>query len=181
MDTTPGEAAVMNASSTVRTGERLLEVRDVGFGLGHPLARHRTVARGSIHVETLHAGVVEVVARDVRMLEDVAQLRPVGFAAETREPFGHVGGVARLAHLAVADDVDAGLLLALDDFAHRVAHALGEQACVDVASFLLWRTSARPAGPDAAGCPVCVVRMCSTLRFIAFSSLSMAAVDFGLQ
>ena len=70
------------------------------------------------------------------MLEDVTQLGPQGLAAETSQPLGHVGGVARLAHLAVADDVDAGRLLALDHFAHRAAHAVGEHALIDLAPFL---------------------------------------------
>src|SRR5260370_360985 len=58
-------------------------------------------------------------------------------AAEAVEPVLDVGGVARLAHLAVIDDVDAGLDLLLDDRRDRVADARFERRRVDRDAFLL--------------------------------------------
>ena len=58
-------------------------------------------------------------------------------APEAVEPVLHVGGVARLAHLAVADDVDARLQLLFDHVRHRRADARAERGRIDRHAFLL--------------------------------------------
>jgi hypothetical protein len=53
------------------------------------------------------------------------------------QPIFDVGGVARLAHLAVVDDVDAGLDLLFDDCRHCRADARLERGRIDRHPLLL--------------------------------------------
>ena len=59
-----------------------------------------------------------------RKLLEVGEREAVARAAEAVEPLQHIGGVARLRHFAVVDDVDAGL----DLLARRLEHRLGDPA-----------------------------------------------------
>ena len=62
-------------------------------------------------------GVIGQIARSERLLR--------GRALEPRQPVRDVVREARLAHLAVADDVDPRGDLPVDGLVHRRAHALG--------------------------------------------------------
>ena len=89
---------------------RVVAVRD-GAGARRVADRRRDVA-----VEALEV-LGELVGLGQR------HRRP-GHALEAGEPTGDVGGVARLAHLAVVHDVDAGGDLTAHGFGHRVADLL---------------------------------------------------------
>ena len=58
-------------------------------------------------------------------------------AAEAGEPILDVGGIARLRHLAVVDEVDAGLGLLLHHLGDRRAHARRQRRAVDRHALLL--------------------------------------------
>ena len=61
----------------------------------------------------------------------------VAGAAEAVEPVLDVGGVARLRHFAVVDEVDAGIGLLPDHLGDRRAHARGQRRAIDRHAFLL--------------------------------------------
>jgi hypothetical protein len=61
----------------------------------------------------------------------------VAGAAESGKPILDVGGIARLRHLAVIDDVDAGFPLPGDDCGHRFANMTRQFGAVDRLPFLL--------------------------------------------
>jgi hypothetical protein len=52
-------------------------------------------------------------------------------AAEAGQPVSHIGGEARLAHLAIAHHVDPGRYLPVDDLHHGRFHPAGEGIVVD--------------------------------------------------
>ena len=115
--------------------DRALEVFDVG-------ARGLRVA----HADRLVAGrrlaaraarVAEHALGEVRKVDQVPVDKRITRAAETRETVLHVGGVARLAHFAVVDDVDARLGLPAHDVLHRRTHARGERIALHRHALLL--------------------------------------------
>ena len=61
----------------------------------------------------------------------------MALAAEPVEPVLDVGGVARLRHLAVIDDVDPGLRLLRDDLGDRSGDARAERGGIDRHALLL--------------------------------------------
>ena len=61
----------------------------------------------------------------------------MALAAEPVEPVLDVGGVARLRHLAVVDDVDTGIGLVTDDIGHRLGDTGAEGGCLDRHALLL--------------------------------------------
>jgi hypothetical protein len=71
--------------------------------------------------EQLQAPAEIRIARHVEM-----RLWREGLATETGQAFMDVGGVANLARLAVADDIDADRNLTRDDIGHRLAHLPGK-------------------------------------------------------
>ena len=115
---TPGEAALMNASVGAAA---VTAARKLATSL--PTAVRSFQSMGPLHVGR------STVERRSRARGGFREVGPVGpqaghaAPAEAGEPVPDVGGVADLALLAVADDVDAGLALGPDDVGHRLAHA----------------------------------------------------------
>ncbi len=102
------------------------------------------VARGGLPARA--AGVAEHPARKLREVGQVLVGQRVARSAESGETVLHVGRVARLGELAVADDVHAALRLGADDLADRGPDARGEGAGVHGHAFL-----AREHGADEVG------------------------------
>ena len=131
---TPGEAAVRNASVACDGGERRLEI--LGVGLGGPRVAHgdrpvagRRPAPGS-------PGVAEDALGQLGEVHEVPVLERLARAAEPGQAILHVGGVARLAELAVVDHVHARVRLLPHDLGHRGPGAGGEGGAVDRHPFL---------------------------------------------
>ena len=76
----------------------------------------------------------------------------VAGAAEAGQPVLDVGGIGRLAHLAVIDDIDSGGDLFADDIVDRGGNARLQRAAFRPARPLPWRTWSAPDRPGAAGC-----------------------------
>ena len=99
-------------------GKRVAEIGEV---LGERLAvipSHRTDAyRAPRHVRTGHPLIG---GEKIRVVPGVEPRLGRLMAGKPREPVGDIGGVAGLRHLAVIDDVDAGLHLAADDVEDRL-------------------------------------------------------------
>ena len=123
------------ASAGTDALHRRLEVGDVRHRrvpVAHadrPVAGRRLAPRA--------AGIAEHAPLEPRELGEVLVDERVAGAAEAREPVLDVGGVARLRHLAVVDEVDAGLDLLPHDLGHRLAHALAECGRLDRHALLL--------------------------------------------
>ena len=115
----PGDAAVMKPSVADVAGDRRRQVGDVRVqrlpgstdSIGPVADRPQVHGRGAGGGEPV-AELGEVVQVFRRLARDVA-------GDEAAEPVPDVGAVADLAHLAVVDDVDAGL----DLVAHRLVDA----------------------------------------------------------
>ena len=132
---TPGEAAVMKHVLGVAARERRREVLHVGLGR----ARSRTPI-GPVQAGVLRrdaARIAEHALGHLREVHQVAVLQRMARAAEAGQPVLDVGRVARLAHLTVVDDGDAGLHLLPHGFGHRGADAGPEGRRVDGHAFLL--------------------------------------------
>ena len=112
-----------------------LQIGDVplrGAGVAHAdraVAGRRLAARA--------AGIAEDLPGQRREVDEVLVDEAVAGAAEARQPVLDVGGVARLRHLAVVDDVDAGLDLLADDLGHRRADRARRAPRLDRHAFLL--------------------------------------------
>ena len=110
----------------------------------------RWAARGSrTAMAALHAGVspprAARIAEDprghLREIRQVAIRERMALSAEAGQPVLHVGGVARLAHLAVVDDIDAGLHLTTHHRGHRGRGCWRRARRRPPARPLPWRTS----------------------------------------
>ena len=126
----------MKASAAFVPAERGLEIVDVGRA--RPRASRTLI--GALQAGVLRRerpGSPNTRLRQAREVGEVLVDEGVAGAAEAGEPVLDVGGVARLRHLAVVDDVDAGLDLLLDDLGHRRAHARGERRRIDRHALLL--------------------------------------------
>src|SRR6476646_6637794 len=89
-------------------------MRDVGArGLRVAHAYRRIACR---RLAPRAAGIAEHALLELREIREVLVDERVAFAAEARQAILDVRRVARLAHLAVVDDVDAGSHLLADDF-----------------------------------------------------------------
>src|SRR5262249_13755772 len=97
----------------VDAGERGLEVVDIGLYRG--LADIADVVDARRPHEQPGGGVETDQLRPSGTVAGVAELQRSAGAAEAVEAADDVGGVADLAHLAVVDDVDAGVGLMADD------------------------------------------------------------------
>ncbi len=131
-------------------GQRSLEVRNVGargLRVAHAdrrVARRRLAPRAS--------GIAEHALRELRKVGEVLVDERVAGPAEAAQPVLDVGRVARLAHLAVVDHIDAGLRL--------LAHHLDEPPTrrdwraprARPEHLPRGRTSSVPGRPAAAGC-----------------------------
>ena len=110
---------------------------------------------------------------EIRMREQVAPDHDVAAllgGARVRRDAGDamadVGGVGRLAHLAVADDVDAGRDLLRDDLVDRLGDCGLERAGVDRVALLACARMRSISGFGRGRLPVWVVRMRSWLVFM---------------
>ena len=83
------------------------------------------------------ARVAEHALGEVRKFDEVLVDEGVARTAESAEAVLDVGGVARLRHLAVVDDVHARSGLLLHDFLHRGADARAERSEIDRHALLL--------------------------------------------
>ena len=83
------------------------------------------------------AGIAEDAPRQLREIDQVLIDEAVAGAAETRQPILDVSGIRRLAHLAVIDDVDAGLRLFGDDLADGTGYAFFQGGAFDGHAFFL--------------------------------------------
>ena len=112
------------------------------------------------------AGIAEHALRQPRELGEVLVDEGVAGAAEAVEPVLDVGGVARLRHLAVVDDVDAGLdLLAARPRPRPRARARrAPRASTGTPSSFAYIMRIRSSGRGRL--PVWVVRKRSVLRFM---------------
>ena len=122
-----------------RARRRLPEVGDVGGDRVVPGVGDRA-GRAHVHRErraALHGGLVELgeVARLPRLAPRVAGA--VGDRLEAAETVVDVGEEARLADLAVVDDVDPPVALQPDDLGHGLADAGAERLLVDRPALLL--------------------------------------------
>jgi hypothetical protein len=82
-------------------------------------------------------GVAEHAPGEIGKVGEILIDEGVAGAAEAGEPVFDVGGVARLRHFAVVDDVDAGLALPPHHLGHRAAHARVERRALDRHALLL--------------------------------------------
>ena len=96
---------------------------------------HRRVAGGRLAPRA--AGVAEDTLGQARETDQILVDEGVVGAAEATEPVLDVGGITRLAHLAVVDDVDTGGCLLAHDLGHRVGHALRQCRGIDRHAFFL--------------------------------------------
>ena len=165
MNASPGATAAQAAARFLQVG---FERRAVGVGDWAGAARHRLAAEpcgaAARLVETLHeVGVVEQIAvgRGLR--------RPLGLAAAECRDAGQavkdIEGVGDLAEFAVADAIDAGCDLLLDD----LADSLGETSVKAICSNgrPVSRASRNSSRSDGRGrLPTWVVRIRSVLVFM---------------
>ena len=120
---TPGEAAVMKASvgAAAVTAARKLAV-------SLPTAVRSFQSMGPSHVGALDGRAPLGARGGFREVGPVGSHAGQAAPAEAGEAVSDVGGVADLALLAVADDVDTGVALGPDDVGHRLAYARLEGA-----------------------------------------------------
>ena len=142
----------MNASSSdpFHPGQRRLEVGRIGLGRARVAHADRRVAGRRLAPRA--AGIAEHPLREVGEVGEVLIDEGVAGAAEAVEPVLDVGGVARLRHLAVIDDVDPGIGLAPDDAGDRLGDPRAERrASTGTPSSLANIVRTRDL-PGAAGC-----------------------------
>ena len=116
-------------------GERGLEIVDIGLGRIGVADGDGSVAGGRLAPRA--SGVAEDALGEVGELGEILVDEGVARAAEAHEPVLDVGGIARLRHFAVVDDVDAGIDLLAHHLSHRCAHARGERVALDRHALLL--------------------------------------------
>src|SRR5688572_24785712 len=97
----------------------------------------------------------------LREVVEILRRRPRRVAVESRQPMPHVRGIADLAHLAVAHDVEPGVLLQPNDLVHALLQCVLEMLRIDVVAAILseqqiddclrsWK-AADVSGEDAVG------------------------------
>src|SRR6202035_2221436 len=82
------------------------------------------------------SGVAEHAFRHARKLREILIDETVARAAETRQAIFDISCIARLRHLSVVDDVDAGLPLPADDLTDCTLDARVQGVLVDRLSLL---------------------------------------------
>ena len=115
-------------------GERRLEI--LGVGLGRSPVAHADRAVAGRRPAPGSPRIAEDALGQLREVHEVPVLERLARAAEPREAILHVGGVARLAELAVVDHVHARVRLLPHDLGHRGPGAGGEGGAVDRHPFL---------------------------------------------
>jgi hypothetical protein len=119
-----------------------LLVRQRGLEVFHILHRGARVAHADRciagrRLAARAAGIAEHAPGQVGEVREVLVDEGVAGAAEPVEPVLHVGGVARLRHFPVVDDVDAGLALLADHLGDGGANAPSQRRAVDRHALLL--------------------------------------------
>ena len=109
--------------------ERVREIGHIQFGRLGIAHADRTIAAGS--AAPCAAGVAKHPPGEFRKADEVLIDERPALAPEAVQPVFGVGGIARLAHLAIIDDVDAGLDLLFDDGRHRRADAGPQSRRID--------------------------------------------------
>ena len=130
-----GRGGAHEAAGRLHARERRLEIVDVG--LRRLLVAHADRRVAGRRLAARAAGIAEHALLQLRELGEVLIDEGVAGAAEAVEPVLDVGGVARLRHFAVVDEVDAGVGLLFDHLGHRRAHARGQRRGIDRHAFLL--------------------------------------------
>jgi hypothetical protein len=97
------------------------EIADIGLHIGIPAPGERPET-----IAALHAAPWKLAGPLGKTLPVGEDARFVVLAAEAGDTVGHVGGEARLAHLAVADHINARPRLFTDHLVHRRLDAGGE-------------------------------------------------------
>jgi hypothetical protein len=122
----PGEAALRKPASAGQRRFQVLRIRFRGLrirNLDRTVARRRLAARAP--------GIAEDLTLEHREVREVLVLEGIALAAETAQAILDVGRVARLAQLAVVDDVDTRRDLLADDVGHRRLDARVQRRAVD--------------------------------------------------
>ena len=130
-----GRGRAHEAADGLHAAERGFQV----FGVGDrrlPVAHaDRRVAGRRLAARA--ARIAEHALLQPREIGEVLVDEGVAGAAETVEPVLDVGGIARLRHFPVIDEVDAGRRLLLHHLRHGGAHARGQSLRLDRDAFLL--------------------------------------------
>src|SRR5271166_994171 len=118
----------------VHSGERQGQISDVYLGRLGVAHADRTIAAGCPAPRA--AGIAKDPAGEFWKPDEILVDERSALAAKSVQPVLDVGRVARLAHLTVIDDVDAGLDLLFDDRRHRRSDARLERRHIDRHPFL---------------------------------------------
>src|SRR5688572_16365195 len=73
----------------------------------------------------------------LREVVEILRRRPFRVAVESRQPMPHVRGIADLAHLAVAHDVEPSVSLQPDDLVYALLQCVLETLCIDGVAAIL--------------------------------------------
>ena len=119
--------------------QRRLEV--VGVGLRRLLVAHSDRGIAGRRLAARAARIAEYALFQTRKVGEVLIDEGIAGAAKAIEPILDVGGVARLRHFAVVDQINARISLFFDHLGDRGFHARSERDSVDRYAFLPWRTS----------------------------------------
>ena len=106
-----------------------LEVLDVA--LGRLRIAHGDGRVAGRRLPPRAARIAEDARGQLREVRQIGVRERVALSAEAAQPVLHVGGVARLAHLAVVDEIDAGLDLLTHHLGHRGPECGVERGGVD--------------------------------------------------
>ena len=118
-----------------RGRERGLEIVDVGARRRRIAHADRSVAGRRLAARS--AGIAEHALGEIGEVGEILVHEGVAGAAEAGEPVLDVGGIARLRHLAVVDEIDAGLDLLAHHLGDRRAHARRQRRAIDRHALLL--------------------------------------------
>ena len=147
---TPGEAALRNAPAAFTPASAAFRLATSASGAAG--SRNRDRAGAGRRLAARAAGIAEHPLRQVRELRQVLIDEGVAGAGETGQPVLDIGRVARLRHLAVVDEVDAGLDLFLHHLGDGGADPRRRAPRGRPARLPPWRTSSGSGRPAAAGC-----------------------------
>ena len=131
----PGRSRAEKCSGGLHPAERRFQMCDIGLrrlGVGD---RDRAGAGRCLAARP--AGIAKDALRQPRKLREILIDKGVARTAKPAEAVLDIGRIARLRHLAVIDEVDAGMRLFPDDLRNRVADARLERRAVDRHAFLL--------------------------------------------
>ena len=130
-----GRGGAEKTAGRVHRSQRGFQMLDIGQrrrrvgDSDRPGAGRRLAPRAS--------GVAEHALREPRELRQILIDKGVAGPAKAGHPVFDIGGIARFRHLAVIDQVDAGIGLLLDDLGNRFADARRQRGGIDRHAFLL--------------------------------------------